>query len=176
MITKKEFYFIRHGQTDYNATSKVDPPENTPLNTTGRSQANSIEPIIASLPVKNVCSSPLRRAQETKEIVTARLLVGHYEISDLRECSGNVWREMTALGRSAHLQAKGSVFTFMQRVRKGINQALEQEGPVLIVAHGGIHWAICCFLEANCKWAIDNCVPVHFAVGNDDKWTAKRLV
>jgi len=39
MITKKEFYFVRHGQTDYNLkTVKVDHPSHVSLNETGRRQ------------------------------------------------------------------------------------------------------------------------------------------
>ncbi len=177
MILKKEFYFIRHGQIDYNIHQpKVDVPSDTPLNATGRSQAIHVEPIIASLPIKTVCSSPFKRAQETKELITAGLLANHSEISDLGECTGAIWREMTALGASAHLRAEDPVLKFMQQVLRGVNQALAKEGPVLIVAHGGVHWAICCFLEAECEWAIDNCVPVHFSIGDHGKWVVKKLV
>jgi uncharacterized phosphatase len=82
---------------------------------------------------------------------------------------------MTSLGTMAYLQAKDPVRKFMQQVLKGINQALEQKGPVLIVAHGGVHWALCCFLGVECEWAIDNCVPVYFTVENE-KWSARRLI
>jgi hypothetical protein len=26
------------------------------------------------------------------------------------------------------------------------------------------------------EWAINNCIPVNFSVGNNGKWQAKRLV
>ncbi len=177
MILKKEFYFIRHGQTDHNisAEEKIDLPAHITLNSTGLNQANGIEPIIASLPIKTVCCSPFKRAQETKDIVTSRLSAHHCEIEELGECSGLIWKEMTSLGTMAYLQAKDPVRKFMQQVLKGINQALEQKGPLLIVAHGGVHWALCCFLGVECEWAIHNCVPVHFTVGNE-KWSARRLI
>src|ERR1700730_14547776 len=130
MILKKEFYFIRHGQTDHNISveEKIDHPAHITLNSTGLTQANGIEPIIASLPIKTVCCSPFKRAQETKDIVTSRLSAHHCEIEELGECSGLIWKEMTALGTMAHFRAKDPVLKFMRQVLKGVHQALEQEG------------------------------------------------
>ncbi len=45
MIFQKEFYFVRHGQTDYNIIEekrKEDHPDDIPLNETGKNQAKSI--------------------------------------------------------------------------------------------------------------------------------------
>ena len=58
MIPKREFYFVRHGQTDYNASPLnlvIDHPSDLPINATGRLQAQNIEPIVAELPVKTIC-------------------------------------------------------------------------------------------------------------------------
>ncbi|MGE5195709.1 MAG: histidine phosphatase family protein [Anaerolineae bacterium] len=179
MILQKEFYFIRHGQTDHNislANSKGDHPKDIPLNETGRSQAKLIEPTISALPIKTVCSSPLRRAQETKEIITSRLQVDHHEIHDLGECSAQIWKEMSQLGMYSSLPKEGLARQFMDRVRNGINQALSLPGPSLIVAHGGVHWALCCLMGIDeHEWAISNCIPVHFLIGQNEKWIAKKL-
>ena len=60
IIHKKEFYFIRHGQTDDNIFHcKVD-HDDVSLNTTGFQQAQNIEPIIANLPIQSICFSPLK--------------------------------------------------------------------------------------------------------------------
>lgn len=177
MITKKEFYLIRHGQTDYNLSLlKVD-HEDVSLNATGFKQAQSVEPIMATLPVKTVCCSPLKRAKETKEIVCTRLQASHYEVAELGECSVKVWNDMTQCGVNASASSERHVQTFMQRVINGINQALSFEGPVLVVAHGGIHWTLCCLMGIkNHEWMIDNCLPVHFFIGHEGYWEAKRLI
>ena len=179
MILQKEFYFIRHGQTDHNISDrnlKNDHPEDIPLNETGKSQARLIEPIITSLPIQTVCASPLKRVQETKEIITSNLQLEHHEINDLGECTAQIWKEMVRLGMYSTLPKEGDARQFMDRVRSGINQALSLQSPSLIVAHGGVHWALCCLMgiEGH-EWAIGNCVPVHFSVGNNAKWTAKKL-
>src|SRR3989338_1461541 len=101
MILKKEFYFVRHGQTDHNlleGEEKGDHPADIPLNQTGRGQAATIEPMIALLPIQTICVSPMKRAQETKEIITARVEAPHYEVEGLGECSGKIWQEMGRLG------------------------------------------------------------------------------
>ena len=175
-----EFYFVRHGQTDHNispANLKTDQPSDIPLNETGRAQAAEIEPIIASLPIQTICASPMRRVQETKKLIAPKLHVPHHEIPDLGECSAAIWREMASQGMYSSVPKEGKVREFMDRVLKGVNQALALPGPALIVAHGGVHWALCCLLEIEeHPWAIANCVPVHFTLGPDGKWTAKKLI
>jgi probable phosphoglycerate mutase len=179
MILEKDFYFVRHGQTDHNISQNhlnEDHPHHTPLNITGRKQAVSIEPTIATLPVKTVCCSPLKRAQETKELITTRLQVEHHALDDLGECTSVIWREMVRLGMHGAAPDSENVQFFMEKVRKGINHALSLPGPTLIVAHGGVHWAMCALMRIkDHEWAIDNCVPVYFSVRENGLWVAKKL-
>lgn len=175
MIHKKEFYYLRHGQTDHNKTNATTDHGDIPINEHGRNQAKEIEDAIAALPIKTVCCSPLKRAKETKDIVTAKIDVCHIEIEGLRECTCEIWRVMTALGPEAHRCPDDPVRSFMDQVKMGINQCLSQEGPVLIVAHGGIHWAMCCIMGVEHEWAIDNCVAVHFTLNSDGLWRAKKI-
>ncbi len=179
MILRKEFYFVRHGQTDHNISEgkeKGDHHGDIPLNATGRNQAAAIEPMIALLPILTICTSPMKRAKETKEIISARLPVPHYEINNLGECSAKIWGEMAQLGMYSPLPVGGEARLFIERVRKGINQTLSLPGPVLIVAHGGVHWATCCLMGIeNHAWAVNNCDLVHFSIGEDGKWNASKL-
>jgi uncharacterized phosphatase len=147
MILKKDFYFVRHGQTDYNLIKdlKVD-CDDIPLNPTGVQQAHSIESIISKLPIKSIGCSPLKRAKQTKEIVTRNLVASHQEIDHLSECNLQIWNDMMFHGVNAHTHGSEMVKGFMQQTLSGVNQALSLQGPVLIVAHGGVHWAICCLL------------------------------
>lgn len=176
MIVRKEFYFVRHGQTDYNISGcKVD-HEDVSLNATGFRQAQELESIIATLPIKSVCCSPLKRAKETKETIALRLQADHYEMPDLGECTMQVWNDMTNLGMRAYQSHYPHVKSFIQKALNGINEALSYQGPTLIVAHGGIHWAICCLMDiSDHDWVIDNCLPVHFFIGNNDQWKAKKI-
>ena len=74
MILQKEFYFLRHGQTDGNVSlSSKTSHGDIPLNQTGLAQAQEIEPLISLLSIKSICFSPLKRAQQTKEICCRNL-------------------------------------------------------------------------------------------------------
>ncbi len=179
MIEKKEFYFVRHGQTDHNISKDKDKGDHLPhipLNQTGFSQAHAIEPIVAKLPIVTVCASPMIRAQQTKEIITAKIEAPHHAIDHLGECSAVVWQDMRRHGMYGAVPADGVAREFMERVREGLNLALSMPGPVLIVAHGGVHWAACCLMGIDQhEWAIDNCGVVHFKVDSSGKWVAQKL-
>ncbi|MCH9626537.1 MAG: hypothetical protein S4CHLAM2_01590 [Chlamydiales bacterium] len=168
-IDQREFYFVRHGQTDPH-TGNVD----ISLNEIGLKQAHALKGVIAPLPFQTVCFSPLKRAIETKQIVGAHLGKRECQIQDLAECSKQVWDEMIALGPTAYQNGSHAVKGFMNQALRALYQALSQPGPVLIVAHGGTHWAICCLLEIqDHSWLIENCVPIHFT--RTSSWEAKRL-
>lgn len=179
MILKKEFYFIRHGQTDHNISEKKgkeDHPFDIPLNQTGTNQAQAAEPLIACLPIRTICCSPMRRAKETKEIITLRLQADHHEILELGECTAKIWKNLYGLGQNSSIPAEGDSLAFINQVRQGLNKALALPGPLLIVAHGGVHWAISYLMNIqNHEWAIENCKIIHFSIGSDDQWKAKKL-
>ncbi|MEK7340462.1 MAG: histidine phosphatase family protein [Verrucomicrobiota bacterium] len=172
----REFFFIRHGQTDHNAGKVSGEHIDISLNAFGQSQARLIEPTIAKLPIQTICYSPLKRAVETKEIISRNFAVPHREIADLSECSVHIWTQMTA--RKSHIlcHPEKEIQPFIERVKRGLNFALKEQSPVLIVAHGGVYWAICHLLGINGEWVIDHCVPVHFSVHENKKWSAKKMI
>lgn len=175
----QEFYFVRHGQTDHNASeghSKIDHPYHIGLNQAGKIQAAQIEPIIAKLPIQAICASPLKRAQETMDIIASHLTAPHYDIYDLGECTASIWNEMVRNGMHTPLPPEGEARIFIEKVRNGINYVLSLPSPALIVAHGGVHWALCCLMGIqNHPWTIGNCSIVHFAINDQGKWIAKTL-
>ncbi len=173
MILQKEFYFIRHGQTDHHKGLDLDNTD-IPLNVAGEHQARNIEPLIATLPIQTICFSPLIRAKQTKDLIASSISVKHHELEDLKECCWNTWNDMTSQGQKSKIEFTGSVKEFMYRAVQGINQALSLPGPVLIVAHGGVHWAMCYFMDVDCNWAIDHCVPVHYSLDGQGQWVAKN--
>lgn len=178
MILTKEFYFVRHGQTDHNSANlTTNQPKNMALNAVGKSQAYSIEPLIAKLPIQTVCSSPLKRAQQTAKILSLCLRVDLQIIDELMECSIQIWNEITCFKYSSFPPLEGQVRSFIDNVKNGIHQALSLPGPVLIVSHGGVHWVLCHLLSIEQhEWAIDNCIPVHFTCDASKKWTARKLI
>ncbi|MHB1110207.1 MAG: phosphoglycerate mutase family protein, partial [Devosia sp.] len=78
-FTWPEFYFVRHGQTDWNAEGRYQGSKDIPLNAIGRGQADKNGALLRDLLVRSGRSvsefdwyvSPLGRARETMERIRA---------------------------------------------------------------------------------------------------------
>lgn len=70
-------YFIRHGQTDWNAEQRFQGQIDVPLNDLGRRQARAngrrLAQLLAGSGDPRFVASPLKRARETMELVRAEL-------------------------------------------------------------------------------------------------------
>lgn len=69
-MSKRVFYLVRHGQTDWNAERRLQGSHDIPLNTVGREQARALKPFFDHHPVQVYFSSPLSRARETLRLAT----------------------------------------------------------------------------------------------------------
>ena len=83
-LTEVAFYYLRHGETDWNRDRLCQGHTDIPLNETGRSQAESAKVRLQDCEIATICCSPLARARETAEIVNQALghpgpvlIVGH---------------------------------------------------------------------------------------------------
>jgi broad specificity phosphatase PhoE len=99
-------YYIRHGETSWNAEGRLQGAQDVPLNDLGRKQAAHAGPILADLfgrdgrdkaTLSFVCS-PLGRARSTMELVRSELKLppSDYGIDDrLREIAYGQWEGST---------------------------------------------------------------------------------
>jgi probable phosphoglycerate mutase len=79
------FTFVRHGQTDWNFEKRIQGTTDVPLNDTGREQARETGLALAERqrtgdPFDGIVASPLSRARETAEIISAIVGLGEPEI------------------------------------------------------------------------------------------------
>lgn len=99
-------YFIRHGETDWNATGRYQGTQNIPLNDKGRAQAVAAGRLLAGLLRREVrapatlayVASPLGRARLTMELLRAELKLPprDYAVDDrLREITYGAWEGFT---------------------------------------------------------------------------------
>lgn len=97
-----ELYIVRHGETDTNYTGKINgSATNLSLNETGKKQVNYLKKHLNINDFDEVYASPLKRAQETAEILNQ----GVHEIkidNRLREINYGAWDGLSA----ADVQAK----------------------------------------------------------------------
>ena len=170
MMRCREFFFVRHGQTDHNTGKIQGEHGDIRLNTVGLAQAEAIEPFIATLPLRVVFYSPMQRARETKDIITRRISTRCLEIPEFTECPCSVWEEIR------QGSAKGALAKqFMERVKDGLQKVLVEEGPALIVAHGGVYSAIFTWLNLKGGRIIDNCIPMRFFLNPKGYWSVTGL-
>ena len=99
--------FVRHGETAYNAESRLQGQLDTPLNARGREQARTIGGTLRSLVGAEIdrldqaqafFASPLERTRETMEIARAAMGLEpkRYQVDAvLKELSFGVWEGLT---------------------------------------------------------------------------------
>jgi broad specificity phosphatase PhoE len=162
---REPFYFMRHGETDWNQRGVYTGNTNIPLNANGRRQARDQIELLQRLYIKTICHSPLMRALETAEIINAELHKPMVEILDLKECNWGVYEGKTKINAEwRHAWENGMVIEgaetyhdFLIRTNAAIGQALCHPGPILIISHGGLHRSI---LET-LKITITNSIHLH---------------
>ena len=91
-MKKVPFYFMRHAETDHNTYRIYNDAEDVDLNETGKGQAKEVQNLFHSLSLITVCTSPLLRAQRTKEIVLHNKTFDDIVLDGFRECPGMLWK------------------------------------------------------------------------------------
>jgi broad specificity phosphatase PhoE len=154
-------YYIRHGETAWNAEGRFQGSQDIPLNELGRSQAVAAGIILAGLIARDghaisalpYVSSPLGRARSTMELVreTLKLPRDDYAIDDrLREIGYGQWEGLTLPEMALH---DGATFAARREDKWGIaapsgesyaevtlrmrEWLVSLDGDTVTVAHGG---------------------------------------
>jgi broad specificity phosphatase PhoE len=70
-VTLRRLILLRHGQTDYNVTGRMQGHLDSVLTSVGHEQAAAAAPVLAALEPDRVVSSDLQRAVDTAEVVGA---------------------------------------------------------------------------------------------------------
>lgn len=168
MLPLISFFYLRHGETDWNRAGRMQGWTDVPLNATGLAQARAAAALVRGLGIRTICASPLARARETARIVAEAIECRIELIDDLRECGfgareGDLmgpWFEAWQAGRGTP-EGGEPYREFLARAMRGICRALEAEGPVLIVAHGAVYWAIRDHARFDPSMRIGNCQPIR---------------
>ncbi|WP_374948076.1 histidine phosphatase family protein [Agreia sp.] len=142
-----ELILVRHGETDWNFTKRIQGSTDIPLNDTGRAQARAAAERLADEEWHAVVTSPLGRARETARILARRLGLGQPQVDDrLVERAYGEAEGMDAAALRDRFPGMAGVPGLERRsdVTRRVLPALESialEHPgerVLIVAHGGV--------------------------------------
>lgn len=144
----------RHGNTDWNATGRVQGQVDVPLNDLGRDQARTAAPLLAALRPDVVVASDLRRAADTAAALAQ--LTGQPVRPDarLRERHFGQWQGLALTDAAARFPAEharwragepdpGAGIESLDDLGKRVGEALlaaaelVDGGTVVVATHGG---------------------------------------
>jgi broad specificity phosphatase PhoE len=171
------FIFIRHGQTDWNLKDMWQGWTDIPLNETGHAQAHNATSFLSNKGISRIISSPLLRAHKTAEIINNHLKIPLSIVGGLKERSYGVLEGTTIDWiHTDPIEKSEPVDEFKIRIANTLHEILDPEHTTLIVAHGGVYWAITEIIGFKEQHS-DNCIPYLFIPPKSDQlpWTIDKL-
>ena len=161
------FWFLRHGETDWNAQGISQGNVDIPLNATGVAQARAAAQKLCNRGIATIVASPLSRARVTAEFVGEALGLPIAIDPDLREVAFGVqeghamsdwfsdWISGTATPHGAE------TFTALRtRAVAAANRATAQPPAVLLVAHGALFRSLRAAMGIEPAVRTQNAVPI----------------
>jgi probable phosphoglycerate mutase len=144
------FWFLRHGETDWNAQGLSQGNVDIALNANGLAQAHLAAALLRHRGIASIVASPLSRALDTARIVAQAIGVAEVAVDDgLREAAfgDHEGEKMSAwfdawVGET-YTPPGGEGFAALRaRAVAAINRALARPAAVLVVAHGALFRAL----------------------------------
>ncbi|GGP42610.1 histidine phosphatase family protein [Saccharothrix coeruleofusca] len=193
-MTLNRLVLWRHGETDYNATGRMQGHYDSALTETGWNQARFAVPVLAGFAPELVVASDLRRARDTATVFTSVIGVPLRVDQRLRETNLGKWQGLTTAeieaewpGMLQRWRSDGTVPPPDGETRVEVAQRAaavvtdvdrEFSGTVLLCAHGGLISALTGWLLdlpvdrwgllggiGNCHWTVFTRRP-----GGDGRW------
>ena len=179
------FWFLRHGETDWNARGVSQGNIDIPLNATGLAQARAAADKLRNRGIATIISSPLSRARVTAEFVGEALEVPVAIDADLREVAFGIQEGQQMSGWFADWVAGrftpegAETFAALRRRAVGAtNRATAQPPAVLVVAHGALFRSVRAAMGIEPNMRTPNAVPIFCEPPRDGAaaWTLSPLV
>ena len=178
MAFEHAFYFLRHGETEWNKTGRTQGQLDAQLNETGRAQAARAAEALADEPIVRIIASPLSRALHTAQAVAAKHGIEVETDDELMEChlgehqGGPHGPFLPAFFRGEYDPPGGETFIqFRDRVWAAMQRAVARGPNTLIVAHGGLWIAARQFVTMTPDLdRSPNALPLHVTPAGDH-WT-----
>lgn len=156
-------YLVRHGETAWNVEGRFQGQSDTPINETGRQQADALGRYLKGKNLQAIYTSDLIRALDTSRIIAAYHNVDIKPDPRLRELNFGSWEGMDYY----EIQSKHPIVLteWQENILKTAppgGESLEQlamrvqvvyehiistelKGEILIVAHGGVLQVLLCY-------------------------------
>lgn len=164
------FYFVRHGETDWNVKKKIQGAVDIPLNENGRRQAEELAAQLlkkqeeGKLQIVRAYTSPQLRAAETAQTAALALGIECIPLDGLREMGMGKWEGLNwrtvktefskeyAYWNSHRRYAKTpegeSYNDLLERAFDALESVLNrEEKDVLVVTHSAVLMAVRCYMD-----------------------------
>jgi probable phosphoglycerate mutase len=184
---------VRHGETDWNATGRIQGHSDTPLNAVGLLQAQRVARRLAGEPVRALYSSDLARAFETATVIGQSLGLPVVISPRLRERRYGTWEGLTAAEiqarypeQFAQWRARSADFAppYGETNRQLLSRALSELQTighrhvgevVVVVTHGGFCYVLVNHLLGSIdgdrrEFSFGN-ASIHILEVGDDRWS-----
>lgn len=159
----RPFYFLRHGETEYNAQRRIAGSFETVLTERGHDEARRAAATLATVKITAIYSSPMKRALDTAHYVAERLALPVQVIDAIAERHwGSLEGRPRSVRQSGEVQEDAETLAaFTQRVLRGFDDV---HGDVpLVVAHSGVFRVLCRTLKIiEHEQPVTNALPLHF--------------
>jgi probable phosphoglycerate mutase len=169
------FYFVRHGETEMNASRLVAGSVDTALTELGHKQAADAALVLAAQPITGVYSSPLKRARDTAVPIAEHLGLPVVVIPQIAERNWGSLEGQPRGSRARGVTPQGAETTeeFSARVLAGF--ALIDAQLPLIVGHSGVFRVLCRMLEiGEAEAPVTNALPLKLTPSNGG-WKLERV-
>lgn len=144
-----KLYVTRHGETPYNVENRICGISDISLNEHGKKQAQIIGEKLSQYHIDYIIASPLKRAQETANIISHQIKVPVITDERLHEINFGIFEGMPGKNEDFRYVKKNhaiaypqgeKLFQVVQRVYNFLDEIHETYAKqnVLIVCHGGI--------------------------------------
>lgn len=182
----RDFYYVRHGQTDANLQGLLcGGGWDLELNATGVAQAET-----AALKLREVfdrrasakptvCASPMIRARVTANRIAREFGVRPIVIEELREWKIGSWEQVPLESVKEAFLGNGNPEVgetraeLALRIACALGKCMANPGPIVIVSHGAVGWAIQALLQME-SLRMENGVP-YFVSRFEEAWRTERL-
>lgn len=135
---------IRHGETDWNASGRLQGCEDVAMNERGRIQARLVANYLSAYSWNTIFSSPLQRALETAEIINEKIRLPQIHIldalkeRDYGEASGLLPEERRIRFSDGIIPGQEDFDHLKERAMQALNSIVHDYAgkQLLIVTHG----------------------------------------
>ncbi|HEX7076272.1 MAG TPA: histidine phosphatase family protein [Hyphomicrobiaceae bacterium] len=154
----RTIYFVRHGETDWNAARRLQGQTDICLNDVGRRQAarngHVLKKLVSEIAAFDFVASPLARTRETMEILREAIGLdrpGYRTDSRLMEVNfghweGLTWAELPDRDPEGYQARLADPFGWRPRNGESYRDLMERvagwleslEGDAVVVSHGGV--------------------------------------